>query len=91
MSTQSTKHSTSVAVAVAAGVVLFSLLSPAMAAKQPSRSDLAFIGNPQGPTSPRTTFCRHGSASDRISMSNSIASCSSAAAVETSIPERNKA
>jgi hypothetical protein len=32
MSTQSTKHSTSVAVAVAAGVVLFSLLSPAMAA-----------------------------------------------------------
>jgi hypothetical protein len=31
MSTQSTKHS-SVAVAVAAGVVLFSLLSPAMAA-----------------------------------------------------------
>ena len=32
MSTQSTKHSSSVAVAVAAGVVLFSLLSPAMAA-----------------------------------------------------------
>jgi len=32
MSTQSTKHSTSAAVAVAAGVVLFSLLSPAMAA-----------------------------------------------------------
>ena len=32
MSTQSTKHSTSVAVAVAAGVVLFSLLSPALAA-----------------------------------------------------------
>jgi hypothetical protein len=32
MSTQSTKHSTSVAAAVAAGVVLFSLLSPAMAA-----------------------------------------------------------
>jgi hypothetical protein len=32
MSTQSTKHSTSVALAVAAGVVLFSLLSPAMAA-----------------------------------------------------------
>ena len=32
MSTQSTKHSTSVAAAAAAGVVLFSLLSPAMAA-----------------------------------------------------------
>jgi len=32
MSTQSTKHSTGVVVAVAAGVVLFSLLSPAMAA-----------------------------------------------------------
>ena len=32
MSTQSTKHSTSVAAAVAAGVVLFSLISPAMAA-----------------------------------------------------------
>ena len=32
MSTQSTKQSTGVAVAVAAGVVLFSLLSPAMAA-----------------------------------------------------------
>ena len=32
MSIQSTKHSTSVAAAVAAGVVLFSLLSPAMAA-----------------------------------------------------------
>ena len=32
MSTQSTKHSSSVAVAVAAGVVLFSLLSPAMPA-----------------------------------------------------------
>jgi hypothetical protein len=32
MSTQSTKHSTSVSAAVAAGVVLFSLLSPAMAA-----------------------------------------------------------
>ena len=32
MSTQSTKHSTSVAAAVAAGVVLFGLLSPAMAA-----------------------------------------------------------
>ena len=32
MPTQSTKHSTSVAAAVAAGVVLFSLLSPAMAA-----------------------------------------------------------
>ena len=32
MFTQSTKHSSSVAVAVAAGVVLFSLLSPAMAA-----------------------------------------------------------
>jgi hypothetical protein len=32
MPTQSTKHSTSVAAAVAAGVVLFSLVSPAMAA-----------------------------------------------------------
>ena len=32
MFTQSTKHSSSVAVAIAAGVVLFSLLSPAMAA-----------------------------------------------------------
>jgi len=32
MSIQSTKHSTSVAAAAAAGVVLFSLLSPAMAA-----------------------------------------------------------
>ena len=32
MSIQSTKHLTSVAAAVAAGVVLFSLLSPAMAA-----------------------------------------------------------
>jgi hypothetical protein len=32
MSTQSTKHSTSVAAAAAAGIVLFSLLSPAMAA-----------------------------------------------------------
>jgi hypothetical protein len=32
MSTASKKHSTSVAAAVAAGVVLFSLLSPAMAA-----------------------------------------------------------
>jgi hypothetical protein len=32
MSTQSTKRSTSVAAAVAAGVVLFGLLSPAMAA-----------------------------------------------------------
>ena len=32
MSTQSTEHSTSVAAAVAAGVVLFGLLSPAMAA-----------------------------------------------------------
>ena len=32
MSTSTTKHSTSVAVAVAAGVVLFGLLSPAMAA-----------------------------------------------------------
>jgi hypothetical protein len=32
MSTQSTKHSTSVSAAVVAGVVLFSLLSPAMAA-----------------------------------------------------------
>jgi hypothetical protein len=32
MSTQSTKHSTSVAAAVAAGVVLLGLLSPAMAA-----------------------------------------------------------
>jgi hypothetical protein len=32
MSTQSTKHSTSVAAAAAAGIVLFNLLSPAMAA-----------------------------------------------------------
>jgi hypothetical protein len=32
MSTQSTKHSTSVSAAVAAGVVLLSLLSPALAA-----------------------------------------------------------
>jgi hypothetical protein len=32
MSTQATKHSTNVSAAVAAGVVLFSLLSPAMAA-----------------------------------------------------------
>src|SRR5258708_26838039 len=32
MSTQSTKHSTSVAAVVAAGIVLFGLLSPAMAA-----------------------------------------------------------
>ncbi|SHJ42329.1 hypothetical protein SAMN05444159_0576 [Bradyrhizobium lablabi] len=32
MSTQSTKHSTIVSAAVAAGIVLFSLLSPAMAA-----------------------------------------------------------
>ena len=32
MSTSTTKHSTSVAAAVAAGVVLFGLLSPAMAA-----------------------------------------------------------
>jgi hypothetical protein len=32
MSTSATKHSTSVAAAVAAGVVLFGLLSPAMAA-----------------------------------------------------------
>jgi len=32
MSTSATKHSTSVAAAAAAGVVLFSLLSPAMAA-----------------------------------------------------------
>jgi hypothetical protein len=36
MSTSTTKHSTSVAAAVAAGVVLFGLLSPAMASDQNS-------------------------------------------------------
>jgi hypothetical protein len=36
MSTQATKHSTNVSAAVAAGVVLFSLLSPAMAASDQS-------------------------------------------------------
>jgi hypothetical protein len=38
MSIQSTKHSTSVSAAVAAGVVLFSLLSPAMAAASDQNS-----------------------------------------------------
>ena len=37
MSTQSTKHSTSDAAVVAAGIVLFGLLSPAMAASDQNR------------------------------------------------------
>ena len=66
--------------------------------KQPSRSDFAFAlaragrSSPayKGRTLPRTRFCRPGSASNRISMSNSIEIWSFAAAAEVFIPRRNR-
>jgi hypothetical protein len=89
-------------VAAGAGLVLLGLLSPATASDQSSPAVLRprtrpgsrqpVIGNRQGPTFPRTKFCRRRGGSNRFSKRNSIASWSSAEAADliVIIPVRNK-